>query len=111
MAKPQPGTRVTVQLDPRLALEAILLNRLARLPTTRRQEWLRSLMVQGFRSECQALRGMSADPTRSRTMAFTQRQAGGCQRSVNPTPPVLQAGAPEAKGRSKPFVALGKVIG
>ena len=98
-----------VQLDPRLALEAILLNRLARLPTTRRQEWLRSLLVQGFRSECQALRGVSADPTRSPTMAFTQRQAGGCQRSANP--PVLQAGAPEAKGRSKPFVALGKVIG
>lgn len=109
MAKPQPGTRVTVQLDPRLALEAIILNRLARLPTTRRQEWLRSLMVQGFRSECQALRGVSADPTRSSAMAFTRRQAGGLQRSANP--PVLQAGAPEAKGRSKPFVALGKVIG
>jgi len=111
MAKPQPGTRVTVQLDPRLALEAIILNRLARLPVTRRQEWLRSLLVQGFRSECQALRGVSADPTRRPTMAFTQRQAGGLQRSANPKPPVLQAGEPEAKGRSKPFAALGKVIG
>ena len=109
MAKSQPGTRVTVQLDPRLALEAILLNRLARLPTTRRQEWLRSLLVQGFRSECQALRGVSEDPTRRPTMAFAQRQAGGLHRSANP--PVLQAGAPEGTSRSKPFVALGKVIG
>ena len=109
MAKPQPGTRVTVQLDPRLALEARLLNRLARLPATRRQEWLRGLMVQGFRSECQALRDVSEDPTRRPTMAFTQRQAGGLQRSANP--PVLQAGAPEGTSRSKPFVALGKVIG
>ena len=109
MAKPQAGTRVTVQLDPRLALEAILLNRLARLPVTRRQEWLRSLLVQGFRSECQALRGVSEDPTRRPTRAFAQRQAGGLHRSANP--PVLQAGAPEAKGRSKPFAALGKVIG
>ena len=110
MAKPQPGTRVTVQLDPRMALEAIILNRLARLPVTRRQEWLRGLLVQGFRSECQALRGVSEDPTRRPTMAFAQqRQAGGLHRSANP--PVLQAGAPEAKGRSKPFAALGKVIG
>jgi hypothetical protein len=111
MAKPQAGTRVTLQLDPRLALEAILLNRLARLPASRRQEWLRSLLVQGFRSECQALRGVPQDPTRRPTMAFTPRQAGGCQRSANPKPAVLPARAPAGTRGAKPFVALGKVIG
>ena len=111
MAKTKPGHRVVVHLDPRMALEAIILNRLECLPTARRQEWLRSLLVQGFRSECQALRGVSEDPTRSPTMAFTQRQAGGLQRSANPKPPVLQAGVPDVKGCGKPFAALGKVIG
>ena len=57
MAKTKSGIRVALQLDTRIALEAIILNRLQRIPANRRQEWLRGLLVQGFRQECQALRG------------------------------------------------------
>jgi hypothetical protein len=65
MAKAKPGHRLVLQLDPRIALEAIILNRWERIPTTRRQEWLRGLLVQGFRSECQVLLGASDDERRS----------------------------------------------
>jgi len=56
MAKAKPGIRVTIQLDPRVALESVLLNRHRQLPVNRRQEWLRGLLVQGFRSETEASR-------------------------------------------------------
>ena len=48
--------RIALKLDVGMAFEALILNRLARLPNTRRQEWLRRLLVQGFQCECLALR-------------------------------------------------------
>ena len=51
VAKARSGERVVLQLDTRIALEAIILNRLERIPKARRQEWLRGLLVQGFRQE------------------------------------------------------------
>ena len=56
MAKSTGGKRIALQLDPRVAFEALILNRLERIPEGRRQEWLRGLLVQGFRQECQSLR-------------------------------------------------------
>mgnify|MGYP007022268041 CR=1 FL=1 len=56
MAKTTGSKRIALQLDPRVAFEALILNRLERIPETRRQEWLRGLLVQGFRQECQSLR-------------------------------------------------------
>ena len=90
MAKTKPGYRVVIQLDPRVALEAILLNRLERIPATRRQEWLRGLLVQGFRAECQALRGAPDNTTRCPPTGFKNWQAGEVQKrsTAEPTPVV-----------------------
>ena len=112
MAKAKSGHRVVLQLDPRIALEAIILNRLERIPTTRRQEWLRGLLVQGFRSECQTLRGAPGDVKRSPTMVFKNRMAGELPKTVSLPEPELGVVKPsQAKQDSKPFAALGKVIG
>jgi hypothetical protein len=114
MAKTKPGYRVVIQLDPRVALEAILLNRLERLPLSRRQEWLRGLLVQGFRAECQALRG-APDEAKSRPIrAFTKGRPGGVQKPVSHPAPgrsVVKVKPAHAATASKPFAALGKVIG
>lgn len=111
MAKASPTTRVTVQLDQRVALEAILLNRLGPLPTGRRQEWLRGLLVQGFRNECQALRGLSSKPVLAPRGAFHRAP-------VSPKPPPATDACPsepsqfmEAEPGDKPFSALRRVIG
>ena len=114
MAKTKPGCRVGIQLDPRVALEAILLNRLERIPATRRQEWLRGLLVQGFRDECQALRG-APDEAKSRPIrAFTKGRTDGVQKPAShPSSgrPVVKVKPAHATTTSKPFAALGKVIG
>ena len=114
MAKAHPGIRVTIQLDPRVALESVLLNRHRQLPVTRRQEWLRGLLVHGFRSEIETLRGTSDDTKRDSTMAFTNwmrrspRQPVGLPESE---PAVVRAEPVPAKAGTKPFAALGKVMG
>ena len=110
MAKTKPGTRVAFQLDTRIALEAIILNRLQRIPENRRQEWLRGLLVQGFRQECQALRGTTDERQKQPAMAFASRPEGAMKySSVNPV--VAPIAPPAAGGADKPFAALGKVIG
>ena len=47
---------ITLRLDVAFALEALILNRLRRLPKARCEEWLRGLLVQGFQCECNAIR-------------------------------------------------------
>ena len=114
MAKTKPAHRVVLQLDPRIALEAIILNRVERIPATRRQEWLRGLLVQGFRTECQALRGVPDDAKGRPTMAFKNRMTGEAQKAVSlraPEPAVVKGKPAQANAASKPFAALGKVIG
>ena len=113
MAKTKLGYRVVVQLDARMALEAILLNRLERLPMSRRQEWLRGLLVQGFRTECQALRGAPDNNTRRPATVFKNWRAGEAQKPsmAETTPVVVQTTIVDANTASKPFAALSKVIG
>lgn len=48
--------RVVLQLNADMVFEALILNRLARLPKARHHEWLRGLLVQGFKRECRSLR-------------------------------------------------------
>ncbi len=110
MAKTKPGTRVAFQLDTRIALEAIILNRLQRIPESRRQEWLRGLLVQGFRQECQVLRGTMDERQKPAAMASASKSEGPMKySSVNPV--VAPIAPPAAGGADKPFAALGKVIG
>ena len=122
MANQGGGQRLCLQLDPRMAFEALILQRLQRIPTSRRQEWLRGLLVQGFLDECRLRReadGAACAPPR----AATPRQGTAfaswlTERSPTPQPPP----APKADRcdslrpaavdtNEKPFAHLRKVIG
>ena len=111
MAKTKSGIRVALQLDTRIALEAIILNRLQRIPANRRQEWLRGLLVQGFRQECQALRGTMDETHQAAAMAFAPRLKGTMTSSTDNPMVVPDAPSSVAGSIGKPFAALGKVIG
>ncbi|MEQ9561466.1 MAG: hypothetical protein RLN69_03020 [Woeseiaceae bacterium] len=50
------GKRLALKLDTEIVFEALILNRLIRLPAARREEWLRGLLVRGFQDECRAIR-------------------------------------------------------
>jgi len=52
--------QLVISLDTRIPLEAMVLQRLRRLPNSRQNEWLRQLLLVGFRSECQAIRSEQA---------------------------------------------------
>ena len=67
MASParSPQVRLTVVLDTRVPLEALLITVLRRNPAARRQEWLRQVLLPGFRSDCLGLRqAMTHAPAR-----------------------------------------------
>ena len=53
--------QLMIVLDRRVALEALLVNALEKSPTARRQEWLRRVLIQGFRAECQSMRALMTD--------------------------------------------------
>lgn len=48
--------QICILLDTRIPLEAMVLQRLYRLPKERQSEWLRQLVLTAFRSECQVLK-------------------------------------------------------
>ena len=52
--------QLMIVLDRRVALEALLVNALQKSPAARRQEWLRRVLIQGFRAECQGVRALMA---------------------------------------------------
>ena len=111
MTNPNVGTRISIQLDPGVALEAILLSRMQRLPSRRRQEWLRGLLLQGFREECQVLRGNLQSRGATTVMSFAPR----LHSRMNHSQPVQEACQKQLLSTTqpahKPFAALGKVIG
>ena len=113
MTKGKTGQRILLQLDPRIALEAIILNQLERIPQARRQEWLRSLLVQGFRADCQMLREQPKASAPSRTHAFSnwllREMPGSVAQTEKPRETLNAIDKPSNNG--KPFAALGKVIG
>ena len=119
MANQRGGQRLCLQLDPRMAFEALILQRLQRIPTGRRQEWLRGLLVQGFLDECRGRREMHGVPP----VATTLRQGTAFASWLTGRPPIPQpAAAPNvdpgdpprpaaAESNDKPFAHLRKVIG
>lgn len=126
MAKSVGGKRIALQLDPRVAFEALILNRLERIPEGRRQEWLRGLLIQGFRQECQSLRvvvdevdlqpmrpsqGYVASTRQPRTAfaAWLAQPIASSDAATKARPVAVQANAAAAQG--KPFAGLRKVIG
>jgi hypothetical protein len=52
--------QLMIVLDRRVALEALLVNAIQKSPAARRQEWLRRVLIQGFRAECQGVRALMA---------------------------------------------------
>lgn len=126
MAKSIEGKRINLQLDPRVAFEALILNRLERIPEGRRQEWLRGLLVQGFCQECQSLRvvqdeidpqamrppqgrGVSTRQPRTAFAAWLAQPAAPPATATKTTPVAVEANT--AAGQGKPFAGLRKVIG
>ena len=126
MVKAAAGKRIVLQLDSRVAFEALILNRLERIPEGRRQEWLRGLLVQGFSQECQSLRVLqdeieprSIAPTHARVVSAKQPQTAfaawlakpvsRADVAVTPVPVVAKERTPAGQG--KPFAGLRKVIG
>ena len=107
------GSCITLQLDTRIALEAIILNQIERVPARRRQEWLRGLLVQGFRAECRLLRTAGVERENSQPMAFSRwlavDSAGHSQHPQSTASPVTPTAAPAS--HAKPFAGLGRVIG
>jgi hypothetical protein len=53
--------QLIIVLDRRVALEALLVTALHKSPAARRQEWLRRVLIQGFRAECQGLRAVMTE--------------------------------------------------
>ena len=122
------GLRVSVQLDPGMLVEALILQRLNAVPKRRHQDWIRSLLVQGFLAESRLVRQLNGTAPgnqatehraqRSRRSGFDFSEWLG--RSANPKP-VVRATPDMRKedplgfveqGRSdKPFAHLRKVVG
>jgi hypothetical protein len=115
------GQRLYLQLDARMAFEALILQRLQRIPTGRRQEWLRGLLVQGFLAECRQ-RGEAEGGTCDRVGAATRRPNSAFAGWLTERAPTLHAPRaekldpsdsqrPAVAPNAKPFAHLRKVIG
>ena len=64
--------RLSLTLDPGLVLERLILRRLSGLKRKRGQDWLRSLLVQGFLAEGQWIRSECPRDSEPRLVAGTQ---------------------------------------
>ncbi len=114
--------RITLQLDVAIVFEALILNRLRRLPKSRCEEWLRSLLVQGFRRECRAIRKTQRAEQTGRNATPSQNIATHpCVSPAEHQSPMPQAKADPGTrsaaikaqhcGNTVSFAALRKVIG
>ena len=114
MARAKTVRRIVIHLDTRVALEAVLLNRQECLPAARRQEWLRGLLMHGFRDECQALSAAPDSGARRPSLAFTHRMTGKTQLHLtnrDQESMAMKEQSPANNAAGKPFATLGKVIG
>ena len=121
--KPGAETAITICLDRRIPLEALVVNRLQHLPALRRDEWLRNLLILGFRVDCNSIKAQQS--------VLTQQIA--TRRSAIPSPDWLRQAVTDQSTEqvesealvslaeaveptnfsthSKPFAQLTKVIG
>ncbi len=114
--------RITLQLDVAFVFEALILHRLRRLPKNRCDEWLRGLLVQGFKRECRALRKLQRAGRSSSNGARTQNiathpyvsaakhQSAMLQSNINPQSKSATNKA-QHYSNTVSFAALRKVIG
>lgn len=114
MAKTKTVRKLEIRLDRLVSLESNLLDRYALLPVARRQEWLRGLLMQGFRDECRVLSGVPESQRHRPMMTFSRRIGRKSPSPVVTREPVSMAGVAQVTttpAAGKPFAALGKVIG
>ena len=116
--------RISLTLDPGLVLERLVLQRLSGLKRKRGQDWLRSLLVQGFLAEGRWIRSDKAGNNanlmpRETTVPATPfanwlERARPANRTCNESVPAAAVAAvttPTASTEAKPFAHLRKVIG
>lgn len=119
-ASPSIGRRLVLKLDASMAFEAFILNRLLRLPPSRHQEWLRGLLVQGFKSECHSLRTLQhglemcegVPPSVKDRIAWETARSSDPARERTTSPPAESVVLnPRAERKDVSFAALRNVIG
>jgi hypothetical protein len=105
-------------LDTRVSLESLVLNRLRCLPETRRDEWLRGLLILGFRKDCQAINHAQSNTAAlgeslpSQTPFVRRRTPGDTRRHLESPIDQARVAPPSIEPESiKPFAALKSVIG
>lgn len=116
--------RLSLTLDPGLVLERLILQRLSGLTRKRGQDWLRSLLVQGFLAEGRWIRSdlrgddTNKGPHETRVPAtpfagWLGQAHSAKQPDVESAPAAATAAVPSAIARTdtKPFAHLRKVIG
>lgn len=116
--------RLSITLDPGLVLERLILRRLADLQRKRGQDWIRSLLVQGFLAEGRWIRTGEPGGSQSRvpvepaapTTPFSQwlqgaHDNGGSDQEPAPRSADAPTTPPSTSRNSKPFAHLRKVIG
>ncbi|MGB5639322.1 MAG: hypothetical protein WBM63_09400, partial [Sedimenticolaceae bacterium] len=69
------GRRVSVQLDPGILVESLILQRLNTVPKRRHQDWIRALLVQGFLAESGMIRRLNATATQNRAAQRREPQS------------------------------------
>ncbi len=67
--------RIDLQLNVAFVFEALILKRQRRLSKTHSHEWLRSLLVEGFKRECRAIRKVQRTDQMDRDAALSQGTA------------------------------------
>jgi hypothetical protein len=100
--------RIALKLDGGIPLEALILNRYWQLPGTRREEWLRGLLVRGFEGECGALRTLQREEQSATKVLPSEAIA-----IEQPSAPTTSGPTPMPCNSEKVvcFAALRKVIG
>jgi hypothetical protein len=119
-----PPKRLCITLDPGLVLERLILRRLADLHRKRGQDWLRSLLAQGFLAEGHWLRtgepvgveirvphGHAVPATPFSRWLEGSRDTGRSDQEPTLRSVDLPTTPPSANDRAKPFAHLRKVIG
>ena len=116
--------RLSITLDPGLVLERLILHRFGNLQRKRGQDWLRSLLVQGFLTEGRWIRtgepyggrGRKSDVPAIPVSPFSRWLGQPHANRRNDHEPEPQAAeepttASGASANAKPFAHLRKVIG
>ena len=116
--------RISLTLDPGLVLERLVLQRLSGLKRKRSQDWLRSLLVQGFLAEGRWIRSDKAGNNenlvpRETTVPATPfaswlERAHPVNRIGNESAPAVDMAVtmtPTTSTEPKPFAHLRKVVG